>query len=566
MAMRPVRPASEIYPSVCCSVSPSVSYSSLTVMEGPEDDGEPHTPIFSISKSSMDVFKRDPVWTAVDLRRSSSVNVEQGPLQQLHGWRRVGSLQSPDPHNSPALSERWVANMRRWSRCSGGSGAHSRSSTPDTVVWGGGTSRPCSLARDAPCCAAPASPTTHASSPFISPLLTPTMPSVDLCTSSPVSPLPSPTVLFPEQGDSEGSPLTSTTPPLKPFFRVTSTENDAYPGNRLLYFQYPSPMASSVCSEEGASLSPGGLTEEETAPMSDPRARVTSSADEDQEPDEGASVCHLQLPWQPQPRRPPLVSSLSDSLLGEGCRWSRGGLQREPFFKAKARREVVDAAVQTLSPAGSWLDLRRNTSHSPLGSPPGSKLELKASVGSNSNLVSTSSSMFPTGEDEEEEGKPKDVLERRRSSLKAGEEKKELGERRRSSMKQVQWDEDGMTWDVHGMSVEPEVLSTAIRKHLELHNSPQAGKRPSKKKTKAPKPHAPPASPPAALPDVTPPTRDGGGKTEEAPREASRAEGGEAGNDGISKSPSLSRGTIRKRSVMKSLRPGWCGGLKKEDD
>ncbi|XP_077407010.1 uncharacterized protein LOC144038401 [Vanacampus margaritifer] len=557
MATRPVRPHSEIYPSVCCSVSPSVSYSSLT--DGLADDGEAHTPIFSVSKSSMDVFKRDPAWTGADLRRSSSANAEQGPLQQLHGWQRVGSLHSPDAHNPPALSEHWVANMRRWSRCSGGGSAHSRSSTPDTVVWGGGTSRPGSLARDASCCAAPSSPSTLASSPFISPLLTPTLPSVELYASSPASAttlLPeqgdSPglcfesTAPFSQQGDSPGSSLASTTLPPELLFQPTSTDDDAILGNRLLYFQYPSPMASSVCSEEGASPFHGCLPGEATSPMSDPRARVSSSANEVQEPDEGASVCHLQLPWQPQPRRSPLVSSLSDSHLREGC--FRGGAQRVP-------RKMVDAAVQTLSPAGS-------ASHSLLGSPPGSKLDLKASVGSNSNLVSPSSSMFPPSEEEEEE-KPKEAQERRRSCLKA--EKDEPGGRRRSSMKQVQWDEDGMTWDVHGASMEPEVLTAAIRKHLELHNSPQTVKRPSKKKTKAPKPPAPPSVPPPdeTLAEVT---RDEGGETEEAPREASRADEGAAGNDDVPKSPSLSRGIIRKRSVMRSLRPGWCGSSKNEND
>ncbi|XP_077358009.1 uncharacterized protein LOC144004583 [Festucalex cinctus] len=648
MAMRPVRPHSETYPSVCCSVSPSVSYSSLT--DGPADDGDAHTPIFSVSKSSMDVFKHDPAWTGADLRRSSSANAEQGPPRQLHGWRRVGSLQSPDAHNPPALGERWVANMRRWSRCSGGG---SRSSTPDTVVWGGGTSRPGSLARDGSCCAAPSSPTALTSSPFISPLLTPTLTPGDLCASSPASAttlLPkqgdspdvcsestaplnqqrdspglcfesttpfshqgdSPGVCFesttsfsqqgdspdvcsestaplnqqrdspgfcfestapfsqqgdspgvcsestapfsqqgdsPElcsestapfhqQGDSPGSSLASATLPPEPLFHPTGRDDDTFPGNRLLYFQYPSPMASSVCSEEGALPFHGCLPGEETPPTSDPRA---CSENETQEPDERASACRLQLPWQAQPRRSPLASSLSDSHLREGCRCSRGGARR---------REMVDAAVQTLS-ASRLL----------LGSPPGSRLDLKAS---NSDLASPSSSLIsPSADEEEEEEKPKVVQERRRSCLKA--EQDEPGGRRRSSMKQVQWDEDGMTWDVHGASMEPEVLTAAIRKHLELHNSPQTVKRPSKKKTKAPKPPAPPSAPP---PEETPPevTQDKGGETEEAPHEASRTQEGAAANDDVPKSPSLSRGIIRKRSVMRSLRPGWCGGSKNEDD
>lgn len=287
--------------------------------------------------------------------------------------------------------------------------------------------------------------------------------------------------------------------------------------------------------------------------------------------------------------------------------------------------ELVDAAVQTISPIGSLWGLRTNNSnmdsHSLLGSPPGSRLDLKSSVGSNSNLVSPSSSMFPvsSGEEEVEEEEWRrdnltlDInspfshhLERRRSCLKNhGEERDGLG--RRGSMKQVQWDENGMTWDVHGASVDPEVLSTAIQKHLELQNSPLAPRRTSNKK-KAPK--SPLISnvvkamtlelqPPVMIITSTctvegesegPPEADGGkreveeegeegGKKEEtieAARRISRAEGANSkeedevyGEEGTShpKSPLHGSGHSRKKSVIRSLRrPGWCGGSRKADD
>ncbi|XP_077482589.1 uncharacterized protein LOC144093147 [Stigmatopora argus] len=513
MAPRPVRPASEIRQSARCSVGPSVSYSSLTGAECSADDGEALTPIFSISKSSVDVFDRDLAWSGVDLRRSSSAD--------------QGGPRSPDPRRPSALSDRWLANTRRWSRSS--AGAQSRSSTPDTVVWGGETSRPGGPLPERARYAVPASPDAAVSSPFVSPLLTPT--SADLRSSSTGCSPPSPASLARREDD-----LASDLPP-EAFFRVKNSEDNSFMGGRLLYFQYPSPVASSVCSEEGAFLADG-----QTSPMPVPPAGEST-------------VCRLQLPWQPRPRRLNLVSSLSDSLLGEGCRCSKGNLEIPPFLKAQ--REMADAAVQTSSPAVSWLHFRRNTSQSLLGSPPGSKLDLKASEGSNSNLVSPSSSMFPAS-DEEEEEKPKDLQERRRSCLKAqvGEEKREPGGRRRSSMKQVQWDEDGMTWDVHGASVEPQVLSRAIRKHLESRDDSPIVRRPSGKKTRAPQPPA------GVAPDQTSPDD---GERETAAAATCRVKMAVEGEE-ILKSPSLSRGSVRKRGVIKALKPGWCGGSKNQDD
>ncbi|KAK2820604.1 hypothetical protein Q5P01_023563 [Channa striata] len=563
------RPASESYQPACCSVSQSGSYSTKTGTVGPEDEDD-RAPIFSLSKSSMDVVtatgpphKRDPAWTRMDLRRSSSTNThpEQSSvmLQKLHPntWEHSSSASSLQLHltthnmnvHSPAHSERRIGNMQRWSTCS--SSAHSRSSTPDTVIWKAGSSRPSSLTQDASCSAAPESvlsklaspPTTP--SPLVSPLYTSTcLLPVDLSTSASSLPLitnhqedllmfsPGPSPLQTHTSSS----LPSNSPDL---LQLTSTEDEGFLENNLLSFQFPSPIPSSVClaetsvfSDPGCHVddmieelhSPGGrqLSESEairspTQIFNDPSSNLPA---EGQELQREASVIHLELPLQLERISPPeggwrrpLVSSLSDSHLRDCC-WchlsTREGTTNNPVaevfrdegFKV-SQLEMVDAAVQTMSPIGSWWDLKRNMSsshtdsHSLLGSPPGSRLNLKSSVGSHSNLVSPSSSMFPASSGEEEErqrdnptwdinSSSSNDLEKKRSCLKMqGEEKDELA--RRSSMKQVQWDEDEVTLDVRGASVDPEILSTAMLKHLELQNSPQPQRRTSKKK-KAPKP------------------------------------------------------------------------------
>ncbi|XP_056221452.1 uncharacterized protein LOC130162040 [Seriola aureovittata] len=679
---RPGRPASESYQQVCCSVSQSVSYSSEAGIVGREDEDD-KAPIFSLSKSSMDVVmatgpphKRDPAWTRMDLRRSSSTNThsEQSSmtLQKLHPhmWQHVST---PNSHQLSLTTQNVdvhsrIANMQRWSGCSGST--HSRSSTPDTIVWKGRNSRPSSLSQEVHCPVEPdspmsklASPTTP--SPSISPLQTPTLPPVDLLT--PASPLtlitnqqedllvssPAPSPLPSPLPAPTSSPLPSNSPdPLQ----LTSTEDEGFLENNLLSFQFPSPIASSVSlAEANASSDVGSLVDDMIEELHDAEdlqlpegggvrspeqtfsALTPPSPGERQESGrEGALVCHLELPWQPgqsfpagRTWRSPLVSSLSDSRLGDCCRCnlnSREGITKAPNVEVcreegtmTSQLEMVDAEVQTVSPISSWWDLRRNMSttgsHSILGSPPGSRLNLKSSVGSNSNLVSPSSSMFPISSGEEEEKQGDDPmwdinsasshdLERRRSCLKIqGEDRDELG--RRSSMKQVQWDEEGMTWEVHGASLDPEVLSTAIKKHLELQNSPRPPRRSSKKK-KAPKPPLISNVVKAMTPELNPPVpvitptcvaegeseetseegreveEEVGGKKEEtveAARRISRAEGEDAkvekeeeevyGEEGPShpKSPSHGSGHSRKKSVIRSLRrTGWCGGSRKAVD
>lgn len=46
----------------------------------------------------------------------------------------------------------------------------------------------------------------------------------------------------------------------------------------------------------------------------------------------------------------------------------------------------------------------------------------------------------------------------------------------RSPVKEVAWDAEGMTWEVYGASVDPEVLGLAIQKHLELQIQEAAGR------------------------------------------------------------------------------------------
>ncbi|XP_056898146.1 uncharacterized protein zgc:112285 isoform X1 [Takifugu flavidus] len=319
--------------------------------------------------------------------------------------------------------------------------------------------------------------------------------------------------------------------------------------------------------------------------------------------------------WMTQSSRAPLVCSVSDSQLRKWCRCDMS--TKESISKAPKGDEfreegtmtsqphLVDVAVQTMTPAGSLWGLRKIMStsnmgsHSLLGSPPGSRLNLKSSVGSNSNLVSPSSSMFPISSEEEEEEKHEEEQteetlhhpDRRRSCLKnQGEEKEDV---RRGSMKQVQWDEDGMTWDIHGASPDPQDLSTAIQKHLEVLSSNQTVKRASTKK-KAPTPPAksnvvesPDHKNPSGVnreaaepkgeqsPDGGRKMDKGGGAKEEGEPETdprlSRSESDARTEEPEGSSPpgSPSQGSTqnRKRSVIRSLRrPRWCLGSRKLDD
>ncbi|XP_017291351.1 uncharacterized protein LOC108247595 [Kryptolebias marmoratus] len=636
------RPASESYQSVCCPVSQRLSSTSEARILEDEDD---RTPIFSLSKSSVDVVmaagsphKRDPAWTRLSLKRSSSTNTHseqnQGTLQQLrhNKWRDNSHQFSPTTQNEdlmsppPPLSERWISNTQRWSGCS------SRSSTPDTVVWKEGSSRPCSLSQDAPSSFTPDSPMSKLTSPpttpspLISPFHTPTLPAEGLLASSSSSPLTLSAHQLPEAS-----------PQLWP----SSTHRKG--SSEKLLFQFPSPVPShfSLADAEGCpdpgdlvrdtvkeSPSPGdtlGL-ESEGAKTSSPMScdSKPNCLAEEQEIKTGSSGCHFELPRRVEQSyltdkgwKTPLVSSLSDSQLREYSRcnltpWG-GTLKTRRAFREKAtmtsQLEMVEAAVQTVSPLGSCCDLRRDMStsntgsHSLLGSPPGSRLNLKSPTGSHSNLVSASSSMFLVSSSEDEEKKRDDPewavasgsphsLERRRSCLKLQPEEERS---RRGSMKQVQWDEEGLTWEVHGASLDPKELSTAIQKHLDLKSSPKP-LRPSSKKKKAPMPPLISNMITTMDPDMSPPAMsikcmvegesedklDGGGEelkqeTQEADRKRSKTEEEiskeveeEVQREEVAssvKSPTHESKQIKKKTKSRSLmRPGWCGGSRKTDD
>lgn len=660
MALPGGRPAPDCYQPAACMTE------SVEAVED-EDDG---TPIFSLSKSSMDMLtaagpahKRDPVWTPMDLRRSSSSHTHSetataAPKQRhLHIWQHMSEVgvHKADVHSPPVLSH--MQQQQRWSQCSssGGGSVHSRSSTPDTVVWRDDLSRPSSLtletlyptAPDSPR-SKPPSPPAESTPPLSSPLLSPNLPPEDLLTftSSPLrraphqprvsssaasSPLSSP------HRTSVTSPLTSSSPNL---LQQPDAEYEDIQENNHMSFTFSSPALSSASLAEGGEDT-GCLSQviQELQLSEDKSPRSPAPASKSPDPGSPAeetesAVCLLELPWQPEPScltsrswRSPLVASMSDSQLADCCRCCDHRdvrrSHRAQTFKEEGtmtvQLEMVDAAVQTLSPMGSLWGLKRNISnsnmgsHSLLGSPPGSKLNLKSSVGSNSNLVSPSSSMFPgssSGEEEDEklekeveeqEEKPLDEQteqnsahqERRRSCLKIqGDEKDEYV--RRSSMKQVQWDEDGMTWDVHGASPEPEVLESAIQRHLEVQSSPRLAESASKKKKK--KAPLPPVLSSVVKPKGPTPqpltagsaeegmeeggalgeTDEGGSRTgtPEAARRISRAEGevvaveddevyGEESSSSSPRPPSRASTLVRKKSVIRLRRPVWCGGSRK---
>lgn len=638
------RPVSESYQSIC-----SRSSDTRTVGLEDEDDG---APIFSLSRSSMDVVmatgpphKRDPAWTTMDMRRSSSTNTHPeshlAAFKQLppHMWQRMNvtnshhmPLAAPrlDGDTSPVLSERWLANMHRWSQSS--SSTHSHSSTLDTIVGREGTPHPSTpdshLSKPMPPSSDPSSLTSPLQTPDLlpeglqapSPLILRPGQQRDLF-SPPSSPLVSP------QQVCLSSPLPSNSPSL---LQLAGAEDEE---NHFGSCTFPSPILSSTSLAEGCEAPDNSSFVELHSPE---RAEILSRMSNALEnpsylkpgpstnkKESFASNSFLELPWEPgqmcwsnQSSRSALVCSVSDSQLGTCCRCNmntKESISRAPkrdVFREEgtmtSQLELVDVEVQTVTPTGSLWGLRRNISNSNmgspsiLGSPPGSRLNLKSSVGSNSNLVSPSSSMFPISSEEEEEKcedsqaeVPSHNPERRRSCLKnQAEEGDDV--RRRSSMKQVQWDEDGMTWDVHGASPDADDVSTAIQKHLEVLSNNQPVKRASAKK-KAPNP--PDKS--SAVKSSDPQTPSGvdaeadvEGKREETPVRGSKTDQGRGGKkeegaggaqqlrraesdarteeeeaDGPPKSPSQGSAQNRKRSLIRSLRrPGWCGGSRKIDD
>lgn len=635
------RPASESYQSFGCSVGQALS---STGKAGGLEDEDDRAPIFSLSKSSVDVVvqagsphKRDPAWTRLSLKRSSSTDTHsdqnRGTLQQLrhNKWRHNSHQFSPTTQNEdlmsppPPLSERWISNTHRWSGCSSSS-TLSRSSTPDTVVWTEGSPLPCSLNQDAPGSVTPDSPMSKLASPpltpspLVSPFHTPTLQPKGLLTSSSSSPLALSAHQLPEssphpwsagarrQGSSEKL-LFQFPSPVPSHFSLADSQGRSDPGCLVndAVRELPSPGDARGPDGEGATTSLRAICD----------ATLNSSA-EKRELKSSSSSNRGRNCLMDRGRRSPLVSSLSDSQLGNCCTCNlspRGRALKTPkSFREEgtmtSRLETVEAAVQTASPLGSCCDLQRDVSasntglHSLLGSPPGSRLNLKSPTGSHSNLVSASSSMFPVSSGGEEEEKKKGdpewdaasgsphCSERRKSCLKLQPEERE-DRSRRGSMKQVLWDEEGLTWGVHGASLSPEELSAAIQKHLELEGGPKPP-RPSSKKKKAPMP--PLASSAATAADPEPATSvklvvegeseaatdKGGEEARQEPEEASRRRSRTEKENATSteeevrpqeeagsraKSPSHgSKNSTKKTKTRSLMRAGWCGGSRTTDD
>ena len=162
-------------------------------------------------------------------------------------------------------------------------------------------------------------------------------------------------------------------------------------------------------------------------------------------------------------------------------------------------------------------------------------------------------------------------------------------------MKQVQWDEDGMTWDVHGASLDPEELTSAIQKHLQrkTYKARENKTKTKNKTTKIKSPATVTETPPVMVPETSAPVElstaveteagpavverkesnvegEEGGKDREVQEEdGSAKEREEGGTQTSNKSPSLERRRIRtrRRSVMKSLKkPGCCVRSSKASD
>lgn len=557
---RPLRPSSERY-SVCCSVPDSGSFCSQDGRHVSASSDDDNSPIFSISKSSMDVLTasphlRDPAFSRLDKPRCSSTSEQHSHQNTFQSSNLSTSLltrhnlEAHNPH-SQMLNDRCFSNMQRWSSCS----AQSRSSTPDTVIFKG--SRPSSVVQEkAPESSKLTSPPPRTPSPLISPELVPTVPSSNASAQVPQT-----------NYQDDGSPNSLKFSPLQTKYV------SPLPARELLCFTFPSPISSSVSLEKFAAEDPLYAAKNSIKEASvDELLKDTLPG-------------NLQLPLENQERlipdfdhfsstwRPKLVTSFSDPYLGTRCHCNGQFCKNVTDFRDLERKKIheegtmtsnaklVDVGVQTFSPLSSWWSLKHNNSiagsPSILGSPPGSQLNLRSPLGSHFNLVSPSSSMFPINSDDEDSKVERDFFSwetssntdvERRSCLKVRNINRDLG--RRSSMKQVQWDEDGMTWDVHGASIDPEELNMAIQKHLELTLTEEEPK-PLKKSSK--KHRAP--NPPMQL---KPPLIQEEEKGKDEVKEEVSAE--------PSRRRSLSPGPVQRRKRKTFKTPGWCGGSKKHQD
>ncbi|KAJ7987799.1 hypothetical protein DPEC_G00330260 [Dallia pectoralis] len=480
--------------------------------DGEEEEEEERSPIYSLSKSSMDIVMatkrphlRDPAWAKLDLRRSANQNTQSFPnsnalqLRPLQQYRQHHTPQTQPnasrhihQHEKPLRSE----CVERWSVCS----VCSCGSTPETVIWKGGASRPCSMTEET--LRVPFNACRFESQSSVQIPVTP-------------SPFTSPL------NTSSNSPVIHTCHPLhefRPSPLTTNTHCQSHQSAVLNVRPICQPSPNTNTQPLGVGL--GSPIQMQEAELDSPVFLPTSYP-----------PAHMDMPWVPrhtcQAGRAQglggLVFSFSDSQLYDYaqccCNSTHSGVMnmmtlipQGSRFREEgtmtSQRQLVDVGVQTRSPLGSLQSTLQNpgsdnnlshlsphrlchiytdsnsdlSSQSILGSPPGSRLNLKSALGSHSNLVSPSSSMFtpdsPRDELEAAWEKTGDIPHgetgRRKSCLKVevGEDSGSGGHsKRRNSMKQVQWDKDGQTWDVYGASLEPEELSSAIQKHLQLKTS-----------------------------------------------------------------------------------------------
>ncbi|CDQ86986.1 unnamed protein product [Oncorhynchus mykiss] len=456
---------------------------------------------------------RDPAWAKLELRRSASQNTQSSTNTHTPKLTTLQQyIQQPTPshsqtsqnihgHGSPLSNER----VARWSMCS--TSVCSSVSTPETVIWKGG-----SMTEENPCIMYSARYSRLASesqssiqtpatpSPFTSPLNTPTqsptlhtrhnLPQLQYrpspltaetpCQTHTPSPMSSPLpIMLPLP-----SPLSITSPLPSPLAVIS-----CLPSPLSITSPLPSPPAVISCLPSPLSV---------TSPLPSPPAVISclpsSLTPKGCQPnpytDEACSPHkHPSSPFpSPSCRAQGLVSSLSDSQLDGcprcSCNSAYSGvmnlmtsLPQGSGFREEgtmtSQRELVEVGVQAGSPQGSRLNcrslqssLKDYGSDTNLGSPPRSN----SIMGYNTYLGSQSILGSPPGEGWEEKlewedsiSAPLGEMGRRRSCLKRRRSGEWDHSKRRSSMKQVQWDEDGMTWDVYGASLDPVELSSAIQ-------------------------------------------------------------------------------------------------------
>ncbi|XP_030631019.1 G protein-regulated inducer of neurite outgrowth 2 [Chanos chanos] len=382
-------------------------------------EDEPETPIIPMSKSSAELTSGPPQrmelsWLHRDLRKSAS-GVMRTP--------RPGSIGGPVPA-VPISCDPEVSSV-----CSG-------SSTPETVIWRGGVTRPWSITEDSPCNAkrtptqdsvlghhrAPAGETCVIHSPSSH--------SVDL--------------LDHREGHCKGTINPTSCRCSRTFGEAQSpllTSRLCPGGAHSSLVQHPDGCTHHPIRGEIQRLSLGCGTSCINPPgtaLRNPACAVPCPGHLlSRLPCTGTCCITSQRPLVSTELLgfPPLVSSVSETRLnhwgsGHCCGSQVGGLNAAPLQLSQnnlarpTRRTVQEASTMT-----SNRDLR----------------DVGVQTGSFDCLASP------------------ELCEICEST---GPEEPEVG--RRSPVKEVEWDSEGMTWEVYGAAVDPEELGLAIQRHLEL--------------------------------------------------------------------------------------------------